>query len=235
MALPQEPIEKFPGHIAAMRSFVNYIVTMMQTFPKVMTKLESKQRREIYEPCVVLWMSFVRELYGRPDLYADPPNPLPVDQQCFGAAMSDHVKERLGRNHPLFDFVNAPFTHPLGTQISLICINYSWDAYDTFVKELLGYLKTNCGSDPRIKALIERERLARIGEEGFASRLKDHCLILCAKVFRKTKRAANTALTTNQKLTLVGILPGDEEVAAAARQNYDLPSALKPQHVSLTF
>src|SRR5947209_16841567 len=119
MALPQGPIEKFASHIAAMRCFVNYLVTMMRTFPLVMTKLNPKQRQEIYESCVVAWMSVVRELYSRPDLYVDPPNPLPLDQKCSGSAMSDHIKERLGRNHPLFDFVNAPFTHPLGTQISL--------------------------------------------------------------------------------------------------------------------
>jgi hypothetical protein len=207
MALAQEPIEKFDGHIATMRSFLSYIITMMETFPIVMTKLEANQRQDIGEPCVVPWANFVKELYGRPDLYVGPPNPLPVDPHCSGWALSDHIKERLGRNTPFFDFVNAPFTHPLGTRISLICINYSWDAYDTFVKELLGFLKRNCIGEPRIKLIIEKER---------------------------TEKVKGTAFPTNQKLKMLAILPEDEEVAEGVRRNYELQASLKSEQVQLT-
>lgn len=67
----------------------------------------------------------------------------------------------------------------------------------------MGFLKTNCGSDPRIKALVE-------------------------------KSAFDTPLSTNEKLTLLGILPDDDEVAAAVSRNYDLQADLKPEQVPLT-
>src|SRR5258705_8635961 len=203
MALPQDPINKFAGHIAAMRSFISYIVTMMETFPLVVTRLNPEQRREIFEPCVTKWIECVRELYQRPDLYSDPPNPLPVDPKCSGAAMSDHVKERLGRNHPLFDFANAPFTHPLGTQVSMICINYSWDAYATFVVELISLLKVTCANDQRVSALIEKERVTGVNQT-----------------------------PTNDRLRILEIYVEDEEVAEAVRRNYELQAGLTAQQVT---
>ena len=62
---------------------------------------------------------------------------IPVDPNCPPLDFSDHLQERLGKIHPFFDFIHAPFTRPLGTEFSLIFITYAWDAYDTFIAEVL--------------------------------------------------------------------------------------------------
>jgi hypothetical protein len=134
MRCPTE-IDDFMSHIDAMRSLVAFFAVLPSTLPHVMTLLTEEQRHQIYEPCVLRWIEFNRELYGEPNMYVDPPVRVPVDPHCPPLELSDHIKERLGKCHPFFDFIHAPFTHPLGTQISLVCINYCWDAYDTFVRK----------------------------------------------------------------------------------------------------
>ena len=91
-----------------------------------------------------------------------------------------------------FGDANAPFTHPLGTQISMICITYSWDAYATFVSELMSLLKDHCPDDRRVKTLLEMERLT----------------------------GANPP-STNEKLQTLEIYVEDEAVAESVRRNYD--------------
>ena len=91
-----------------------------------------------------------------PQLGSEPPNPLPVDPNCPPHLLSDHTRERLGRNAPFFDFVNAPFTHPVGTQISVTCITSAWNAYDTFVNASISDLRTAFPNDRRVVLLNER-------------------------------------------------------------------------------
>jgi hypothetical protein len=123
-----------------------------------MTLLTEEQRRQIYEPCVARWIEFNRELYGETNMYVNPPTPVPVDPDCPPLELSDHIKERLGQCHPFFDFIHAPFTHPLGTQISLVCINYCWDAYDTFVKKVVAAIVGSFPDHPKVKAYREEQR-----------------------------------------------------------------------------
>lgn len=153
---PEVHIERFESHIRAMLSVLRWIVTTMETVPNILSCIKDEQQlRPVINVAVLKWADEVKALYQRSDLYVNSPNPLPIDQSCSGPALSDHIKERLGRNHPGFDFLNAPFTHPLGTQISLICINYVWDAYDTFLKQLLSALESRCESDGRLSVFRE--------------------------------------------------------------------------------
>jgi hypothetical protein len=78
---------------------------------------------------------------------------LPVDQDCPDYLISDHLRERLGRNNPLFDLVNAPFTHPIGTELAMICIDNAWDGYDTLVKELIGEIQRRFPNHSNVNAL----------------------------------------------------------------------------------
>ena len=92
-----------------------------------------------------------------PELGSEPPRPLAVDPNCPSHLLSDEIKRCLGRNAPFFDFVNAPFTHPIGTQISATCISSAWNAYDTFVNEISGRIKTEWADDERVTALRHAE------------------------------------------------------------------------------
>jgi len=55
--------------------------------------------------------------------------------------MSEHIKERLGRKHPLFRFRKRPLYASSRHAIRPRLHQLLWDAYDTFIKELLGFLK----------------------------------------------------------------------------------------------
>ena len=155
------PINDFMSHIDAMRSLVGFLALLPMTVPHVMTVLTEEQRRAIYEPCVTKWIDFNRELYGDPSLYVDPPNPTPVNQDCPPIQLSDEIRERIGKNHPFFDFIHAPFTGPLGTQISLIAINYCWDAYDTFVKRAISWILERWPDHPNCRAYLEQRSQAK--------------------------------------------------------------------------
>ena len=155
---PEIHIERFQSHIQGMVSVLTWIVTTMETVPKILSCMKEEQLKQVFEVANQPWVNAVRNLYQRPDLYKNPPDFLPVDPSCSGPAISDHTKERLGRNYPAFDFLNAPYTHPLGTQISLICINYAWDAYDTFVKQLFNTLEPWCEKDERLSSLRKDNR-----------------------------------------------------------------------------
>jgi hypothetical protein len=157
----QRPIDDFMSHIDAMRSLVGFLIVLPTTVPHVLALLTEEQRRAIYEPCVKTWIDFNRELYNDLSLYVDPPNPLPVDQNCPPLKLSDEIKARRGRNHPFFDFIHAPLTHPLGTQISLICINYCWDAYDTFVKRTISTVTEESSQHSNCLAFVARRTEAK--------------------------------------------------------------------------
>jgi hypothetical protein len=155
------PIDDFMSHVDAMRSLVAFLVTLSATVPYVMTLLTEEQRRAIYEPCVLPWMKFNEVLYNNPELYKDPPRPMPVDQNCPPLELSDHIQERLGKNHPFFDFIHAPITQPLGTQVSLVSINYCWDAYDTFVKRTISSIIEESPNHPNCIAYREHQAKAK--------------------------------------------------------------------------
>lgn len=131
------PIEDFGSHIDAMRSLVRYLMVLPQTLPILMTKLTDAQRREIYEPCVLPWINHNIELYKKPDLYVNAPQSGSVEPNPSPLEMSAEIQRHLGKHHPFFDLIHAPLTHPLGTQVSLVSINYCWDAYDTFVAQTI--------------------------------------------------------------------------------------------------
>lgn len=103
------------------------------------------------------WIEFCREIYNMPQLGCDPPRPVPVDPNCPPHLLSDEIKKCLGKNHAFFDFVNAPFTHPIGTQLSVTCISSAWNAYDAFVNEISGKIKTGWPTDSRVQALLQAE------------------------------------------------------------------------------
>lgn len=174
----EDAINDFMSHIDAMRSLIAFVTVLPVTMPHVMTVLTEQQRKKIYELCVVPWINFNRELYSKPDMYVDAPTPTPVDPNCSPLEISDHLQERLGKNHPFFDFIHAPLTHPLGTQISLVCINYCWDAYDTFVKKIIS---------------------------GVQEDFPEH---RCVRTFQQeddSHRAKGTSFTTNDRLTVLAL------------------------------
>jgi hypothetical protein len=154
------PIQNFMSHIDAMRSLIGFMMVLPSTFPHIMTLLTEEQRRAIFEPCVLPWIEFNRTLYGDPSMYVDPPAPIAVDPNCPPLQLSDHIKERLGKCHPFFDFVHAPLTYPLDTQVSLVCVNYCWDAYDTFVKNVVSAVLQSHPQHPNVKAY--RDELNRL-------------------------------------------------------------------------
>jgi len=148
-------IDRFLKQVDGSVQMLRYLLLMQQTFPYVMLQLTGEQTRNL-GPIPEQWIGFCREIYGMPDLGSKPPNPLPVDPNCPPHLLSDHTRERLGRNAPFFDFVNAPFTHPIGTQISVTCITSAWNAYDTFVNASISELRTAFPNNPRIRLLNER-------------------------------------------------------------------------------
>jgi hypothetical protein len=162
-------IESFMSHIDAMRSLIAFMTVLPSTVPHVMTVLTEDQRRAIYEPCVLPWIEFNRVLYADPSMYVDPPIPIAVDPDCPPLQLSDHIKERLGKCHPFFDFIHAPLTHPLGTQVSLVCINYCWDAYDTFIKKIVSEIGASHPEHPNVKAYKEESLRLRSANSSFAT------------------------------------------------------------------
>jgi hypothetical protein len=100
-------------------------------------------------------------MYNRPDLGSAPPNLLPVDNSCPDYLLSDHLRERLGRNNPLFDLVNAPFTHPIGTELAMICIDNAWNGYDTLVKELMTGIQKRFPEHQNVKAVEAKKKATK--------------------------------------------------------------------------
>jgi hypothetical protein len=148
-------IDRFRKQVGRITQFLRYLLLMQQTFPHVMLQLTGEQTGKL-RPIIGEWIEFCREIYDMPQLGSEPPNPLPVDPNCPPHLLSDHTRERLGRNAPFFDFVNAPFTHPVGTQISVTCITSAWNAYDTFVNASISELRTAFPNDSRVILLNER-------------------------------------------------------------------------------
>lgn len=150
------PFEKFHGQVNGTLQMLRYLLLMQETFPHVMLQLTKDQTRAIGEQ-TLKWIEFCREIYNMPELGSEPPRPIPVNPNCPPHLLSDEIRKCLGRNHPFFDFVNAPFTHPIGTQISVTCISSTWNAYDTFVNEISGKIKTDWPDDRRVQALLQEE------------------------------------------------------------------------------
>jgi hypothetical protein len=164
--MPDDLIDRFRKQVARIVQMLRYLLLMQETFPHVMVQLNKDQTKKL-EPVINLWIDFCREIYEMPDLGSKPPSPLPVDPNCPPHLLSDHTRERLGRNAPFFDFVNAPFTYPIGTQISVTCITSAWNAYDTFVNASISELQKKFPNDPRVRLLNERLEKAAGGRSGF--------------------------------------------------------------------
>jgi hypothetical protein len=136
---------------------------MQETFPQVMIQLTKEQIRNI-QPQVTRWIEFSREIYRMPELGCDPPSNETFARNPPPHLLSDQIRKSVGKYNPFFDFVNAPFTHPIGTEISFTCINSAWNAYDTFIKELIVSIKTGWPDDRRVLALIQAEtEMAKAG------------------------------------------------------------------------
>jgi hypothetical protein len=147
-----DSIDKFDSYLKGMRLFLEYVFFVQKTFPHVFHVVPKERfgelENEIHEAIYL-----AREIYNLPTLGSSPPDPLPVDPDCPDYLISDHMKERIGRNHPFFDLVNAPFTHPIGTQLAMICVDHAWNGHDTFVKAILGELKNKWPTHPNVLAL----------------------------------------------------------------------------------
>ncbi len=151
-AAPKSVIQKFECHMKRMQTYLDYVSAVQRIVPKLALGLSKEWLEHIREDIrEVIYLT--REIYNRPDLGSSPPNPLSVDPACPDYLISDHMRELLGRNNPLFDLVNAPFTHPIGTELAMICIDNAWNGYDTLVKELIGELEEGFPKHPNITAL----------------------------------------------------------------------------------
>jgi hypothetical protein len=151
-----QPIDRLRNQVNATLQMLRYFLLMQETFPWVMLQLNPEQLTPL-QPQILAWIEFCREVYQQPELGCSPPDPLPVDPDCPPHLLSDHTLERIGRNAPFFDFVNAPFTHPIGTQISVTCITSVWNSYDTFVKEQLRQITTANPNHQRVINLTNAE------------------------------------------------------------------------------
>lgn len=158
--------EKLQHHIGRTLRVLQYFFLMQETLPHVMVQLTREQTRAI-SPQVRQWIEFCREIYNMPDLGSRGPDPMPVDPDCPPHLLSDHTKARIGKNHPFFDFVNAPFTHPIGTEISVISISAAWNAYDTFINETTNGIRTAFPDHPKIQSLkhLEAESKTRMSSD----------------------------------------------------------------------
>ena len=145
-------IEKFESHMKRMQTYLEYVFAVQQIVPKLALGVPKEWLEQIGADIEEV-IHVTREIYNRPDLGSSPPDPLPVDNNCPDYLMSDHLRERLGRNNPIFDLVNAPFTHPIGTELAMICIDNAWNGYDTLVKELMAEIQTRFSEHPNVKAL----------------------------------------------------------------------------------
>jgi hypothetical protein len=150
-------IEQFDAHLTQITLFLEYVFYVQKIVPLLATRIPQERLPEIQSE-IQEGIFLARRIYNLPDLGNSPPNPLPVDPHCPDHLLSDHMRERIGRNNPLFDIVNAPFTHPIGTQLAMICIDHAWNGYDTFVKSVISEIKERCAHDDRIQRLLGEER-----------------------------------------------------------------------------
>lgn len=136
--------------------FLKYVLMSQQIIPHFASKLSKDDLRAL-SPLIGEVIDLSRQIYDRPDLGSKPPDPIPFDPNPPAHELSDQVRDRIGRYNPSWDFANAPFTHPLGTELAMWCIDSQWNAYDTFVKALVSKIKTNFDWHPRVVALRSRE------------------------------------------------------------------------------
>src|SRR5689334_15894656 len=112
-----ETIQRFRRQMATMTSVARFLTTLGETVPPVFTlvKLASlnSEQKERWSSSVNQCAEFVVSLHPTKSLYVDDPFPMGVDPNVSSLAFSDHLQERLGKLHPFFDFIHAPFTHPL--------------------------------------------------------------------------------------------------------------------------
>jgi hypothetical protein len=136
-----ETIQRFRRQMTTMTSVARFLTTLGASAPPVFTLVKvaelTAEERERWTFSVGRCAAFVSSIHPTKPLYIDEPSPIAVDPNCPPLDFSDHLQERLGRLHPFFDFIHAPFTRPLGTQFSLVFITYAWDAYDTFIESVL--------------------------------------------------------------------------------------------------
>jgi hypothetical protein len=222
--MPDDLIDRFRKQVAQIVQMLRYLLLMQETFPHVMVQLDKDQTKKL-EPVIDRWIDFCREIYEMPDLGSNPPRPLPVDPNCPPHLLSDHTRERLGRNAPFFDFVNAPFTYPIGTQISVTCITSAWNANDTFVNASISELQKKFPNDPRVRLLNERLEKAT-GWRGAWARL---WLIwqrwTCSRADRQrvkgnvTRTLDADRLSTDEKLRILEIAWAQEDYAKYLDEN----------------
>jgi hypothetical protein len=147
-----DSINQFDSHLKGMRLFLEYVFFVQKTFPHVF-RLVPEERFEELDDQRHEAIYLAREIYNLPRLGSSSPSPLPFYPDCPDYLISDYMKERIGCHHPFFDVVNAPFTHPIGTQLAMICVDHAWNGYDTFVKAVLAELKSKWANHPNVLAL----------------------------------------------------------------------------------
>jgi hypothetical protein len=185
----ESPIECFKSHMDAMIGLVEFMQLLPNTLQPVMAILTREQREGIRESSKH-WIGFNKALYGLDGMYVSPPQPIAMGS-CSTLELSDEIKARVGKCHPFFDFINAPFTHPLGTQLSLVCINYCWDAYDTFIKMIISVAVDSFPTHPNVNTYLN------------------------AKTKAKHERRQ---LATDEQLSLVGLAVTDSSMAEFLKQ-----------------
>lgn len=193
-------IERFDAHLGRMRFFLEYIFGVQQIVPKIASKVPKSGWKELGEDIEQITY-LTRMIYKRPELGSVPPDPLPVDNTCPEYLISDHIRERLGRNHAVFDLVNAPFTHPIGTELAMICVDNAWNGYDTLLKQLISEIKETCPNHPNVKKLKAEE----------------------------DSNASNERLATDNVLTILGIAPSWEKVCEYLNKRVDKFHIRAPQ------
>lgn len=179
-----EAKDNFDNQVRYCVLLIEYLALIPETFSRIFVAVDFSKlefRQEISE-----WMEYISKLHGRA-VYANPPDPIHFNEEEIPhEELSERLYEALGRNHPLFDAVHAPFVRPLDTQIALISVNYVWDAYDAFIKVVLtnyesklsglvrdGKLRENLSTDEKLEAIglldqdvnMERELLIKMGKE----------------------------------------------------------------------
>jgi hypothetical protein len=183
-----EAKDHFDSHVGMCINLITYLALIPETFPHVFTATDFSR----LNPSDVMypWMNYISNLHGR-DVYANPPNPITfLGSEIPDEDISDCLQKALGRNHPLFDAVHAPFTRPLNTQIALISVNYVWDAYDTFIKVVIGNeasrIKELCAQGMLTKESPTDKKLEALGLLQSNSDEWDNALILAGKALRSS-------------------------------------------------
>ncbi len=136
--------------------FLKYVLMSQQMIPHFAVKLSAEDLKAL-GPLIEEVVELSREIYDQPDLGSKPPDPIPFDPNPPAHELSDQVRNRVGRYNPSWDFANAPFTHPIGTELAMWCIDSQWNAYDTFVKALLSKIKTEFPDHLDVISLKKRE------------------------------------------------------------------------------